>query len=62
MDAVAAWPQDIVLSRRGLRMGFEIERKFLLRNDRWRKLAARKLTIRQAYLSSNGRNSIRVRI
>ena len=43
-------------------MGFEIERKFLLRDDGWRKLAASKLTIRQAYLSSNGKNSIRVRI
>jgi adenylate cyclase len=46
----------------GVWMGFEIERKFLLRDDRWRKLAQRKLTIRQAYLSSNGKNSIRVRI
>jgi adenylate cyclase len=43
-------------------MGFEIERKFLLRDDRWRKLVDRKVTIRQAYLSSSGKNSIRVRI
>ena len=43
-------------------MGFEIERKFLVRGDDWRKLAKRQVKIRQAYLASNSKNSIRVRI
>jgi len=43
-------------------MSFEIERKFLVRNDDWRKLAQRRIIIRQAYLASNSKNSIRVRI
>ena len=43
-------------------MSFEIERKFLVRGDDWRKLAKRQIKIRQAYLASNSKNSIRVRI
>lgn len=43
-------------------MSFEIERKFLVRSDDWRKLTQRRSTIRQAYLASNSKNSIRVRI
>jgi adenylate cyclase len=43
-------------------MSFEIERKFLVRGDDWQKLATRRTSIRQAYLSSNGKASIRVRI
>jgi adenylate cyclase len=43
-------------------MSFEIERKFLLRGDDWRRLATDHISIRQAYLSSNGKTSIRVRI
>ncbi len=43
-------------------MGFEIERKFLVRDDRWRDLVSTQTTIRQAYLSTTGKSSIRVRI
>jgi adenylate cyclase len=43
-------------------MGFEIERKFLVRNDEWRRSASSHSHIRQAYLDGNGKVSIRVRI
>jgi len=43
-------------------MNFEIERKFLVSGDDWRGLAASQRTIRQAYLGTNGKSSIRVRI
>ena len=43
-------------------MSFEIERKFLVRGDDWQRLATSRTSIRQAYLSSNGKASIRVRI
>jgi adenylate cyclase len=43
-------------------MSFEIERKFLLRGDDWRDLATDRAPIRQAYLASEGKASIRVRI
>jgi len=44
------------------KMSFEIERKFLIRNDSWRSSATRYTKIRQAYLDSNAKVSIRVRI
>jgi adenylate cyclase len=43
-------------------MGFEIERKFLVRDDRWRNSVIRLAKIRQAYLDANASVSIRVRI
>jgi adenylate cyclase len=43
-------------------MPFEIERKFLVRGDAWRTLATQKMHIRQAYLASDGKASIRVRV
>jgi adenylate cyclase len=43
-------------------MGFEIERKFLVSGDSWRDLVLRRTSMRQAYLTPNGRTSIRVRI
>ena len=43
-------------------MSFEIERKFLVLGDNWQRLATGRSSIRQAYLSSNGKASIRVRI
>jgi adenylate cyclase len=43
-------------------MAFEIERKFLVRGGEWRRLATTKASIRQAYLASGERSSIRVRI
>ena len=43
-------------------MGFEIERKFLVRGNDWQRLATRQISLRQAYLSANGKSSIRIRI
>lgn len=43
-------------------MSFEIERKFLVRSDDWRKLATGRSEIRQAYLDTNPKVSVRVRI
>src|SRR5262249_32985213 len=46
----------------GREMGFEIERKFLVASDSWRNSAIRHTNIRQAYLDSNAKVSIRVRV
>jgi adenylate cyclase len=46
----------------GLSMAIEIERKFLVRNDDWRRVARTSFNIVQAYLSSGERSSTRVRI
>ncbi|HEX3502662.1 MAG TPA: CYTH domain-containing protein [Xanthobacteraceae bacterium] len=43
-------------------MSIEIERKFLVRSDDWRKLSTGRSEIRQAYLDMNPRVSVRVRI
>ena len=43
-------------------MSFEIERKFLLKSDAWRPLVTSRTPIRQAYLTSDEKASIRVRI
>src|SRR6516165_7186815 len=43
-------------------MSFEIERKFLVCGNDWQHLATSHISIRQAYLSCNGKTSIRVRI
>lgn len=44
-------------------MSFEIERKFLVRGEAWKKkLSTGHARIRQAYLTSDGKASIRVRI
>jgi adenylate cyclase len=43
-------------------VGIEIERKFLVRDEGWRKLATGQARIRQAYLAPGGKTSIRVRI
>jgi adenylate cyclase len=43
-------------------MGFEIERKFLVTNDAWRAGAIEHRRLRQAYLTSDDKASIRVRI
>jgi adenylate cyclase len=43
-------------------MSFEIERKFLVRNDDWRQLTTGQSNIRQAYLDSNAKASVRIRI
>lgn len=43
-------------------MGIEIEHKFLLRDDRWRQQVERSIPMRQGYLMSNSRCSVRVRL
>ena len=43
-------------------MAFEIERKFLVIDDAWRKSVREESYIRQAYLTSQDKASIRVRI
>jgi adenylate cyclase len=43
-------------------MSFEIERKFLVAGDGWRAHVTERVPIRQAYLSCDGKASIRVRI
>src|SRR5262245_27908456 len=43
-------------------MALEIERKFLLRSNEWRALAAGRVRLRQAYLAQDGGLSTRVRI
>jgi adenylate cyclase len=40
----------------------EIERKFLLQNDDWRRFAVRSQTMSQGYLAGNERASVRVRV
>jgi adenylate cyclase len=43
-------------------MGREIERKYLVRNDGWRRLAGRGTLYRQGYLSTDPDRSVRVRV
>jgi adenylate cyclase len=43
-------------------MALEIERKFRVSNDGWKPFVSRTRRLRQAYLTKNGRLSIRVRI
>lgn len=43
-------------------MGVEIERKFLVVNDSWRKTASPGMRYRQGYLSTDPGNSVRVRV
>ncbi len=43
-------------------MGQEIERKFLVQNERWRQLAAAGIRYVQGYLANNQRCSVRVRV
>lgn len=42
-------------------MQIEIERKFLVRDDSWRADAERRVLIRQGYLNTDGKASVRVR-
>jgi|SRR4029077_8796824 adenylate cyclase len=61
-----ARPLDVVNGRHeshtGWCMSFEIERKFLVRGDHWRTGATERIRIRQAYLATEGKASVRVRI
>ena len=43
-------------------MGLEIERKFLIKNDSWRKEADNGTLLRQGYLNSTAERTVRVRI
>ncbi len=40
----------------------EIERKFLLKNDEWRKKIAQKISIKQGYISTEANSTVRIRI
>lgn len=42
-------------------MALEIERKFLVTNSSWRSLVTKRTAIRQGYLSSNAKATVRVR-
>lgn len=42
-------------------MAEEIERKFLVRSDAWKQLATESFSLRQGYLSSNAKATVRVR-
>lgn len=43
-------------------MAIEIERKFLLANDNWRKLVSKSINYRQGYLNSDAHSSVRIRV
>ena len=43
-------------------MPLEIERKYLLSNDDWRKLVQKKMAIQQGYLNTDKERTVRVRI
>jgi adenylate cyclase len=43
-------------------MAFEIERKFLVRGQEWRRLVRGEMRLRQAYLAASDKSSTRVRI
>ena len=43
-------------------MPYEIERKFLIRDDSWRASAGGVMSIRQGYLTRNGTMSLRIRL
>jgi len=43
-------------------MGIEIERKFLLKSSKWRKKVKQEIVIKQGYLNSNKKRTVRVRI
>jgi adenylate cyclase len=43
-------------------MNYEIERRFLVSGDGWRRYAVARTCIRQAYLNFDGTSSVRVRI
>lgn len=43
-------------------MGKEIERKFLVANDTYRRMACRSIHMRQGYLSVNPQSTVRVRV
>jgi adenylate cyclase len=43
-------------------MAYEIERKFLVRDESWRVSAGKPVPIRQVYLARNGALSLRIRI
>ncbi|HVX30844.1 MAG TPA: CYTH domain-containing protein [Nitrolancea sp.] len=52
----------VCFRRRGAQVSFEIERKFLVSGDAWRELARKRISIRQAYLTSEETASVRIRI
>ena len=57
-SSLLRWQQQL----QGNLMAIEIEHKFLLANDDWRKHISRSVKYRQGYLSSQATSSIRIRI
>lgn len=47
---------------KGSPMGVEVERKFLVANNQWRKRVSRSLNMTQGYLGKAGKASVRVRV
>lgn len=43
-------------------MAYEIERKFLVRNESWREFTGEPMSIRQGYLTRDGATSLRIRM
>ncbi|MCK5726787.1 MAG: CYTH domain-containing protein [Thiotrichaceae bacterium] len=43
-------------------MGIEIERKYLLSNNEWRKQVRKQVLFQQGYLANNEKSSVRIRI
>ena len=43
-------------------MGLEIERKFLIKDDSWKKDAKKGISIKQGYLNSTAERTVRIRI
>jgi len=54
--------RDRLLHTDRLKAGFEIERRFLVRGNDWRQLAAGQTEIRQAYLRLDNKVLVRIRI
>lgn len=43
-------------------MGKEIERKFLLKNENWRKLVSEEIVMKQGYLNTDPERTVRIRL
>lgn len=43
-------------------MSLEIERKFLVKNDTWKKVTFKQIIIKQGYLNSDKNRTVRIRI
>ncbi len=50
------------LNQADYNIDMEIERKYLIKNDNWRKLSTKKIIIKQGYISTNPESTVRIRI